>query len=279
LDTFRAYGDSPCIAFGGSIPKLHPIILETAVGSQKSAQALDAPGKIKKCLITTKVTTTFFISPCTPISYTAVLPPTAVSRIITAILISCIFPVLFSHHALAQSIGFDRQIGERQTAQDHLILGIDFYLTDELDSAIQEFRQAQQLWPEYANAHWNLGVGLAKLGDLEGAVTAWAQAKRIDPSAVPVRHNVSALVTYNYGIGLLEQGDLCQAIMEWEQALHIQPDLAEVHYTLGQAYQIKGNTGRGQSKSIDRETMKEQEDRMKTQVPDDELEKEERSKS
>ncbi|MCH9046751.1 MAG: hypothetical protein IIA40_11660 [SAR324 cluster bacterium] len=123
---------------------------------------------------------------------------------ITGILISCIFPVIFSHHALAQSIGLDRQISERQTAQDHLILGIDFYLTDELDSAIQEFRQAQQHWPEYANAHWNLGVGLAKLGDLEGEeegeVTAWAQAERVDPSIVPIRDNVSALVTYNYGI-------------------------------------------------------------------------------
>jgi len=54
--------------------------LETAVGSQKSAQALGAPGKIKKCRTTTEVTTTFFISPCTPISYTCVLRPTAVSR-------------------------------------------------------------------------------------------------------------------------------------------------------------------------------------------------------
>ena len=53
--------------------------LETAVGSQKSAQALDAPGKIKKCLITSEVTTTFFISSCTPISYTTFLRPTAVS--------------------------------------------------------------------------------------------------------------------------------------------------------------------------------------------------------
>ncbi len=58
------------------------MILEMAVGSQKSAQALGAPGKIKKCLITTEVTTTFFISPCTPISYTAFLRPTAVSRMI-----------------------------------------------------------------------------------------------------------------------------------------------------------------------------------------------------
>jgi len=33
--------------------------LETAVGTQKSAQALGAPGKIKKCPITTEVTTIF----------------------------------------------------------------------------------------------------------------------------------------------------------------------------------------------------------------------------
>ncbi len=66
--------------------KSHPIFgpplnLETAVGSQKSAQALGAPDKIQKCLITTEVTTTFCIAPCTPISYTSFLRPTAVSRL------------------------------------------------------------------------------------------------------------------------------------------------------------------------------------------------------
>jgi hypothetical protein len=39
------------------MPKLN---LEIAVGSQKSTQALGAPGKIQKWLITTKVTTTIF---------------------------------------------------------------------------------------------------------------------------------------------------------------------------------------------------------------------------
>ncbi len=61
------------------------IILETAVGSQKSAQALGAPSTIKKYLITTEVTTNFLISLCTPISYTAFLRQTAVSRIIRTI--------------------------------------------------------------------------------------------------------------------------------------------------------------------------------------------------
>ncbi|MEC4679827.1 MAG: hypothetical protein VST67_03905, partial [Nitrospirota bacterium] len=56
--------------------------LETAVGSQKSAQALGAPRTIKKCLITNTVTTIFLIAPCTPIPYASLLRPTAVSRII-----------------------------------------------------------------------------------------------------------------------------------------------------------------------------------------------------
>ncbi len=56
--------------------------LEAAVGSQKSTQALGAPRTIKKCLITHKVTTNFFISLCTSIPYTSFLRPTAVSRFI-----------------------------------------------------------------------------------------------------------------------------------------------------------------------------------------------------
>ncbi len=141
----------------------------------------------------------------------------------------------------AQSMEIDYQTNNTQAAQDHLQLGIDFYLTDSLESAIQEFREAQQLWPEYAKAQWNLGVGLAKLGDLEGAVTAWTQAERLDPSTIPTQVNLSALVAYNYGVALLKQRKLSQAITEWEQALRIQPDLAEAYYALGQIYSIKGN--------------------------------------
>jgi hypothetical protein len=57
------------------------IILKTAVGSRKSAQALDVPGKFEKALITNKVTTRFSNSPCTSISCTSFSRPTAVSRI------------------------------------------------------------------------------------------------------------------------------------------------------------------------------------------------------
>jgi hypothetical protein len=75
--------------------------LETAVGSQKSAQALGAPRKIIKCLITYKVTTKFFISPGPPIPYASFLRPTAVSRLnqITPLLSVSIQVVKFFYHA------------------------------------------------------------------------------------------------------------------------------------------------------------------------------------
>jgi len=57
------------------------VTLETAVGSRKSTQALDAPGKAGKYLITNKVTMNFPASPCTPISYIPFSRPTAVSRV------------------------------------------------------------------------------------------------------------------------------------------------------------------------------------------------------
>ncbi|HBS27841.1 MAG TPA: hypothetical protein DD827_12090, partial [Gammaproteobacteria bacterium] len=58
------------------------MILEKSVGSQESAQAIDAPGEIQKSLITSKVTTSFSIPPCTPMAYTSFSRPTDLSRII-----------------------------------------------------------------------------------------------------------------------------------------------------------------------------------------------------
>ena len=67
-------------ALEGSRVFVHCVILETAVGSRKYAQALDAPGKSEKPLITDKVTTSFSYSPCTSIPCTSFSRPTSVPR-------------------------------------------------------------------------------------------------------------------------------------------------------------------------------------------------------
>jgi hypothetical protein len=55
--------------------------LETAVESRKYRQALGAPRKTEKLLITNKVTTNFSVSLCTPVSYLSFSYLTAVSRL------------------------------------------------------------------------------------------------------------------------------------------------------------------------------------------------------
>ncbi len=126
-------------------------------------------------------------------------------------------------------------------AQDHLRLGIDFFLTGELEVAIDEFREATRLRTGYADAYHNLGVALAKNGDLSGAIAAWSQAQRLDPFGESIRYHFSALVSYNYGISLVRERKLKLAMAEWQKALNIQPDLAEAHYALGLGYLSLGN--------------------------------------
>ena len=128
-----------------------------------------------------------------------------------------------------------------EQAEEHLRLGIDFFLTNELEVAIDEFREAARLRPGYADAYHNLGVALAKRGEVSGAIAAWSKAQRLDPSEVPFRYHLSALVSYNYGVSLLREGKLHSAMTEWQKALNIQPDLAEAHYALGLGYLALGN--------------------------------------
>jgi len=72
-------------SFSLNSPNYSPQTIETSDSNQHPLVTIanlgQAPHKIKKCLITTEVTTTFCISPCAPMSYTAFLRPTAVSRL------------------------------------------------------------------------------------------------------------------------------------------------------------------------------------------------------
>lgn len=126
-------------------------------------------------------------------------------------------------------------------AQEHLRLGVEFFLADELEVAIDEFREAARQRPGYADAYHNLGVALAKTGNLTGALAAWTQAERLEVHRASLRYHLSALVSFNYGISLVRDGRLQEAMDQWQAALRIQPDFSEAHYALGLAYLAAGN--------------------------------------
>ena len=132
-------------------------------------------------------------------------------------------------------------VDDSDLAKEHLRLGIDFFLMDELDVAIDEFREATHQKPDYADAYHNLGVVLAKTGDLTGAITAWIEAERLDPVVVSLRYSLSALVSYNYGVSLVNDGRIEDAIKEWQVALRIQSNFPEAHYALALGFLVKQN--------------------------------------
>jgi Flp pilus assembly protein TadD len=55
------------------------------------------------------------------------------------------------------------------------------------------FREAIRLKPDFARAHFNLGVALARKGDRDGAIEALREASRIDPSDPDIRKALAAL--------------------------------------------------------------------------------------
>ncbi len=132
-------------------------------------------------------------------------------------------------------------VAESDPTEEHLRLGVDFFLTDKLDVAIDEFREAVHQKPDYADAYHNLGVTLAKTGDLIGAITSWTEAERLDPAVGSLRYSVSALVAYNYGVSLVGDGRIEQAMKEWQSALRIQPNLVEARYALGLGFLAVNN--------------------------------------
>jgi Tfp pilus assembly protein PilF len=96
-----------------------------------------------------------------------------------------------------------------------------------MPEAISHYEHALRINPDYAEAHYNLGIALAQTGKIEEAIAHYEQALRINPD--------SAEPHINLGIALGQTGKIEEAIAHFQQALRINPDLAEAHLNLGVA--------------------------------------------
>lgn len=85
--------------------------------------------------------------------------------------------------------------------------------------AIQHYRLALQINPDYPEAMVNLGVALMSQGDQASALQLFERARQIDPQC--------ADACYNLGKVLAERGDFVSAITNYNQALQINPSLRE----------------------------------------------------
>lgn len=105
---------------------------------------------------------------------------------------------------------------------------LNFEIAGDTDSAIQAYRQAIELDPEYCDAMDNLALLLKQLGNYEEAISLYQQSLAIFPDGY-VAH-LGLANTYSS----LEQYE--NAIVEYEALIRLYPDDPEGYYGLGSVY-------------------------------------------
>jgi len=115
----------------------------------------------------------------------------------------------------------------------HYNLGIVLSEQREADQAIEHYRQAVTLRPDYAEAHYNLGRLLVEKGQLNDAIAHYERAAAINPADAAAQNNLGVTL---FGIGRADD-----AIAHYQKALEIRPDYAEASCNLGNVLIAKGD--------------------------------------
>jgi tetratricopeptide (TPR) repeat protein len=112
-------------------------------------------------------------------------------------------------------------------------LGASYNALGRHPQAIEAYRQAIRIRPEYAEAYNNLGVAYNALGRYQEAIEAYRQAIRIRPQYADAYNNL--------GAAYVDLGRYQEALEACQQAIKLKPDYAGAYNNLGIAY---GRLGR-----------------------------------
>ncbi len=119
----------------------------------------------------------------------------------------------------------------------HYNLGEIYGGRGQMDAAMDQFRIALTIKPDYAKAQDGLGQALVSRGQLDEALTHYHKALEIDPKDADA----------DFGIGdiLISQGKIDSAIDYFRKAVAINPNHAEAHNNLGNALLQLGKEEQG----------------------------------
>ena len=114
----------------------------------------------------------------------------------------------------------------------HLCLALALNDRGDLPGAIREMREVVRLHPESWKVRNNLAVMLARNGQLDSAIVEYREALRQDPN--------SALTLNNLGNAYMQVGDFRQAIPLLKAVLRLDPGFASARSDLADAYRKAG---------------------------------------
>ena len=117
-------------------------------------------------------------------------------------------------------------------ADVHCGLGYALQSQGKLNEAIECYRRALAFKPDFAGAYSNLGLALQAQGNLDASIENFRKAITLQPNFADSH--------YNLGIALKQQGRLDEAVASYRHALALQSNFVEAHYNLGNALQDLG---------------------------------------
>jgi Flp pilus assembly protein TadD len=104
--------------------------------------------------------------------------------------------------------------------------GICLQMTGRSTVAVEHYRKAVELRPEFAEAHSNLGTALIKKGNLCEAIEHLRWSVQIHPKNAACHHNL--------GVALHKHFEYVAAIASFHNALQLDPDNADILGSLGE---------------------------------------------
>ena len=122
----------------------------------------------------------------------------------------------------------------RNEAKDYNNLGVTSFHNGAFEMAKQQFIQATEIDPEFAEAYNNLGLAYTELDDEKKASDAFKRAVELNPSLHAAYNNL--------GYIFFKQGNYDQAIEMYNEALGRSANNSSAYTNLGNAYYQLGRT-------------------------------------
>jgi Ca-activated chloride channel family protein len=135
--------------------------------------------------------------------------------------------MLLSHAALNSSPVASGKAQEQKEAVLYNKQGLELYKSGKFEEAVQAFKQAIKLKPDYDEAHLNLGDAYAQQQQYSKAIEEYKQALRYKPDLLMAYNNMG---TAHYRLG-----EHKRAIAAYEAALRLDPKRALTHFNIGAA--------------------------------------------
>jgi len=113
----------------------------------------------------------------------------------------------------------------KNNASTYYNLGNVYSMDGRIPEALESYRQALRINPDYPDVYNSLGVILFRQGKAEEAIGQYREALKRNPAY--------ANAYFNMGLARVAQGRIDEALACYDQALKVKPDFAEVHNNIG----------------------------------------------